>query len=375
MQTVSSPVSATGSQGHHAPARTLARACVADTSHLARIPALEDFPPNSVDSIMRQLRRVDLPIVNYIYKGFYMMPRVPDEEWLTAAVAHDFPDSPGVVLHHTLTTEPARVARGHVTIACEFTRFSADEYTITQLSVIHTYLCAHHLLLDAIADAHSESPLGVLDLSPLLAAVARRVTELAAEKGSLRLCNAALSALEQCTLSCRRALREESRFRDDAGGMHHAQDRQHIVDRSSCATFLLDLISLLSGTRVPDILRNAVSDYLYWCQVLDDLGDWREDFARKNMTPFLCKCLTHCGGASDLATLESAIYFEGLYEQELVTALQGLRTDLSAAARLTKHACMTRKVLTREYSALFQRLTDFIQIKLTAQSMSDLHGD
>lgn len=161
-----------------------------------------------------------------------------------------------------------------------------------------------------------------------------------------------------------RALRAESNF---CGDPNHAFSREaeffHLWGRSNTFLFLFDITFALAGTAVSDVDRQVICETLYFLQLGDDLGDWREDYRAKKWTPFLRNCFKQFCGMPNEQELEEAVYLNGEFEVQMSSIISGLRCAARRLPGLNSYAPLKQFIETQALKGE-TALTSFVQEKL-----------
>ena len=140
-------------------------------------------------------------------------------------------------------------------------------------------------------------------------------------------------------------------------------ERKSIVGRSNCCLFVIKLIATLNDTTLSSRIYDEIKNYLYLCQLADDLGDWREDFKLQNYTSFLRGCFASIGYIPDEDTLERCIYLYGYYEHQLAHIISEMDKMFMRFREDARRFPRTRHILIRERRSLSARLKSFQETK------------
>lgn len=233
----------------------------------------------------------------------------------------------------------------------------------------YSYLAAGLFCLDAVIDGH---PRGIANGDVPRDEVAR-ATLLFFTGSLIRLSRAlhladcevatTLSAFQKMVSQNMLALRDESLFQENPLEPNVEAEFGNIVGRANIFVFLFRIVALLSGRKCTQPLENALQSFLFYLQLGDDVGDWREDFLACRHTSFLRSCFYSIGKIPDLGSLEQHIYLSGAYEKRLAFIVKGL---ISVRDQLREAGGSEKKLFAyveSQMSLSMQGIKDFVECK------------
>lgn len=194
-----------------------------------------------------------------------------------------------------------------------------------QLTSAYVYLASSFFCLDHICDGESCNQFDeALGASLFICGAADRVTQVCALLG--REIQPELVKLRDLYMTFAEAMRSERETRRNWEIVNDAQDIEHEVRRSSVVLYAYRLVGRLTGRESTSEAIAALELLIRSIQEGDDWGDWREDFASKNWTPFLRRCAAQMGYMpSTEPEMERFIYLSGAYEEQGRAVIAGLR--------------------------------------------------
>jgi hypothetical protein len=253
-----------------------------------------------------------------------------------------------------------------VAILAELAGLADDDPVILRLSVPYILLSTHYFLLDAAVDGHADEATDVLATTQLLFLVSAMIGE---ELGGR------LGAEERAAVYRRVAARLAENAaavgielgRRRGWELPNELDYRAGVGRSNSTLLFYDLLCALAG-REPDAAVEALcGDLLYYLQMGDDLGDWRDDLWAGNRTMLIRECAARLPeeARDDPARIERELLLGGFYElytARLVKNLDRIVGELRAMGEL-RSVRLQAYVETARGRAL-KLLTDVVRTKL-----------
>lgn len=294
------------------------------------------------------------------------MPLTNDD--ILEFVGQLFPEEVGSISNYYLGFDRKPIYHDHVDLICEISKVEdLSKQQKKLLGICHTTLSAFYIYIDKVID-HEKEYLSSLTNHVLTFVFTGSLNSLSYTQGKYgfeylyQICcgyiSKNLKAIESFEL-----LRKnfESRIIDYDS---------IVIDRSNTVLMLFELISLLSEKKVEQDMKGILSKYLVVSQRGDDFSDWRNDFNKRQWTPFLKKIRESVSEVElTEASFERTIYLEGYYEWEcskILTSLKELDSDL--IKKEVSDSSILRKVIRKEIDEFSSRLENFIQFKIDSIS-------
>jgi hypothetical protein len=217
----------------------------------------------------------------------------------------------------------------HLPLAIQASGFKGDldQETLENLSAGYVYLIACYYCIDSFVDFHGwgvkdeEDVTRAIDISLLLSTSQLRFFR-------------AVSAINPSSLGWfienfrnvvflnAQALHEELSFRSKVDTVFdESSEFFSMWARSNPFLFIFQLLFQMSDKCLSSRDEGIIKKILYWLQWGDDIGDWREDYAKRKWTPFLRICMNDVGFDSTEEEVEDHIYFNGIIEKYLSKVL------------------------------------------------------
>lgn len=205
----------------------------------------------------------------------------------------------------------------------ELVGFELEEKLLLKLRTGYVCLSGYYFLLDAIIDEHLTDSPKALYLSHLLSATHLLFYEVCREINPS--CQPRLSEIICSYISDNaEAVQAELRFQASPLVPAEVDEYMSIVGRSNSALLLYETLCAVSGRAIDITILGLLNDLVYYLQLIDDLGDWREDYCSKRWTSLLRTCFSRHKRILDEAEVEEEIYLSGISERRLATAINGL---------------------------------------------------
>lgn len=212
----------------------------------------------------------------------------------------DFPDHVDILLQLSLDgSERQPLLYDQVEVALDCFRPQADRLEPSIIEDLHAgyvYLVAAIFCMDALVDEH---PRGVLNSGKPLGEIAK-AGYLFLTGGLLRIKRSAMSAglsadavdkeLSLVIAENMSALTEEKKLHEKPFEPRLYDDYPNVVGRANILLYLFSLVGQMTGISSSPSMQSALSDFIFFLQMGDDLGDWREDYANNRPTSFIREC-------------------------------------------------------------------------------------
>lgn len=193
-----------------------------------------------------------------------------------------------------------------------------------RLTVAYVYLATTFFCLDHLYDSESHNDFEI----PAIALLSSKALE--------RICNTlstedidslpALGETSQLFTKFTSAMLLERQMKTQHNIREACSERDHIIGRSWLVIFMYRIIQKMKRMPADTITQNILEDMVYFFQLGDDWGDWRDDYRAGNLTPFLRRCIKEMGKQPrDEHELERYIYLSGAYEKEGLMVYDGLK--------------------------------------------------
>ena len=200
---------------------------------------------------------------------------------------------------------------------------------LSDIHCAYVYLSSYYFCLDAVVDGHSRGPdrslagaRVALYLSHLMAGAMIRFQR--ALQGHSAAYRYFLDHIRGLIVRNASAVQAESRFRDRPFEPRVEEEFANIVGRANTFIFLFDLLGVtVSGNPLPPSARAQLEKFVYYEQLGDDLGDWRQDYRAGHHTSFLRTCFEEFRRLPSEEELEEFVYLSGVYEKRLVCVIRG----------------------------------------------------
>jgi hypothetical protein len=240
---------------------------------------------------------------------------------------------------------------------------------LDDLHCAYVYLSSYYFCVDSVIDGHPRTGAQGTDIDHAALHLGLLLT------GSLLRTGRALDLAfpdlrDYFAREIRRVLAENSRaiqaefhFRSEPLRPNTIAEFDTIVGRSNSFILLFDLAARMVKEPLAAELQRAIRSFVFYMQLADDLGDWREDYRARRWTSFLRQCFGDLGRIPSESDLEQHVYFEGAYESRLKTVINGFDDLLSEVAKIPSINAFARYVQAQRLAA-YEGLKSFVAVKL-----------
>ena len=296
---------------------------------------------------------------------------VSPAEQLELWLSEDFPEVSAQILPLMLDSSGRPLMFGHIALMgphIELNRSIPTE-ALSDIHCAYVYLSSYYFCLDAVVDGHSRGDNSSLSgarvalyLSHLMAGSVIRFQR--ALEGHA----AAYSYFREqfCNLIARNALavQTEGRFRAEIFEPRVHEEFESIVGRANTFIFLFDLFGAITGSPLHPAARSQLEKFVYFEQLGDDLGDWRQDFRAIHYTSFLRTCFGELRKIPSEDELEEFVYLSGVYEERLICVIRGFDEIVRHPATSAHLASAFSDFVEQERARAVCSLEDFVSEKL-----------
>lgn len=197
------------------------------------------------------------------------------------------------------------------------------EESYVDLSVGYVLISGYYFLLDSVVDGHCAEPTSAVFLTHLLGGAMLRFNRLIQRENPSAAADWFTAFSDYCEANAE-AVRLEKKLISTPMKLNPEDDRLSIVGRSNSFLLLYRLVCILHREESSAEVARALEALVYYLQLGDDLGDWREDFLAGNYSSTLRACFLECGRVLDLRSLEEFLYLSGFYEVRCIEIIRGL---------------------------------------------------
>jgi len=299
-------------------------------------------------------------------------------EMMRTWLAEDYPGQVEILLRLS-TDENGRqpLLFDQVPMVLDFFRPNSLKISKSVVDNIHagySYLAAAIFCLDSVLDGH---PRGELNRDIAQNEVARgavlfftaalvRVTRAFAIAQIKDL--VVLEEFQECIAENMQALGSEIEFQRDPLIPNIFDEYCNITGRANIFALLFRWVATLSHNECSEPLQKAVNDFIFYLQLGDDVGDWREDYLSGRYTSFLRECFNVLGYIPGMDELEAFIYFEGIYERRLALIVNGLQTVLGNVRKMSSEGEKFHDYISAQIDLSMQGIKDFVECKMSFQN-------
>lgn len=215
----------------------------------------------------------------------------------------------------------------HVTYMDRLFEPALSEVQVEHLTLGYVYLAIAFFCIDHVWDGDVLQGIEPL-AGPLMLAVAEKHLGRSAGPPSKL---GQLDAL--CDLLARfsSAMLVERALHKGARSLTDDEEREYVVGRSALIPFMVNQVLMAKGLPPDESATQLFESAVFYLQMGDDWGDWREDFRIGNQSTFLRLCASRVGSSWDTeAKLERFVYLSGIYEEWGQRVAKGLQTVIDA---------------------------------------------
>src|ERR1044071_3180270 len=288
-----------------------------------------------------------------------------------------FPASHELLLPHCLNPTGLALGLRHTDMVLEMLGAAVPAPRLRHLRIANVLLSAYYFMLDAVVDGHPPkhgnesmalaaqherergSTWAVL-LTHLLAGALSEYLDAAGVRGEetrQRMAVLFRQYVEQNAAS----VMNESKIRSTTRRARREDEYASIVGRSCSVLFLCEASALLVGKESDPALLAAVSDFLYWMQMSDDLLDWREDVQTGNLTPLIQRCAR--GAAPNEEEIGRTLLLGGEFARHSAEVIHGLDDVEAANARLPFPGAIFHGYIGTVRQHVLEALTQVVEVK------------
>jgi hypothetical protein len=211
----------------------------------------------------------------------------------------------------------------------------------------YVYLSAYYFCVDSVLDGHPRSSSkqhdingAALHLGHLLAGSIFRF-EKAFETSFSDVASYFKGEIRRVLAENARAILAEIQFRSEPFKPNTDAEFDSIVGRSNSFILLFELAARMAREPLSSEVQRAIRSFVFYMQLADDLGDWREDYRAERWTSFLRECVSELGRIPSESELEQHVYLGGAYERRLQKVIKGfdkVLLEISSSSRLKEFA-------------------------------------
>jgi len=252
------------------------------------------------------------------------------QEWIIAQGQNDFGQMWSVlsVLFFNIHGWPVGIT--HVSYFDQLFDPALDENDLSDLTVIYVYLAAAFFCVDHVCDGDTKNIIEPLGSHLLLAKAIRRLEIISSRQAGLS--DSPADLVGDLFVEFTQAMIAEKHAKSQHRPLSEADERRHVVGRSWLVIFMIKIVRIVKQLPPSNDNEEVCKDMIFYLQLGDDWGDWREDYRSGNWSTFLRDCVQHMGRPpKDENELERFIYLSGAYERWGKLIMEGLH---SVAQRL-----------------------------------------
>lgn len=244
---------------------------------------------------------------------------------LHKAIHEDFPGIENEVMKLCLNEVNYPMGYSHFDIFNQLSPSSTLSNNITEeIRISYVYMVAYFFALDRLVDSQSDKKIEKILLVPLVVSAYKRL--FAIHISSHLDPEILIDEFSRLMMVNTYALLDEEMKHQLPMIVNLKEDFENIYGRAILFEFLYKLVCWHKKEKIFTDVISAIREFLFFMQLGDDLGDWREDFLEKRWTSFLRECFSNIGYIpNNESELEEYVYLSGIYENRAEYVLHGLR--------------------------------------------------
>lgn len=238
-------------------------------------------------------------------------------------IARFFPKETDALVRLSLNEDGHPFCFNHIDLFHEMIGFPFKDEDRDELRMGYVTLSAYYFLLDAVIDNHLHNESDALYLSHFFSMAWHSFVTVAQRIRPDSLDELGTTFFKFISLNAQ-AVQNEAIFQQTPLIVNEEEEYESIVGRLNTFLLLYHILTLLTGQPSEPKVTKILSDLLFYLQLGDDLGDWREDAQAKHWTSFLRLCFNHTGTPMSEEEIELAIFLDGLYEIRAAKIINGM---------------------------------------------------
>src|SRR6267154_1156613 len=210
----------------------------------------------------------------------------------------------------------------HPDVLADITGGDLDAETQQDLRMGYVSLCAYYFLLDSIIDSHLENITDAVHLTPLISSACLSFVQVCKRLAPNHLdilTNFILTSVGENSA----ALSQEKHLWASPLEVSEHNEFESIIGRSNAFILLYKTLCLVTDKQFEPEIESLLKDLLFYFQLADDIGDWREDYRAGRFSSFLRHIFFSQGRLLDEQRLDEQVYLGGFFEAQTSKVIRG----------------------------------------------------
>jgi hypothetical protein len=233
---------------------------------------------------------------------------------------------------------------------------------VETLRIGYVLLAAYYFLLDAIVDGHLKNPMDALYISHLTSGAYSQFRTACAIASPDSIAALDLMICQHLAENAQ-AIRDESVYFSSPLMPADSEEIDSITGRSNAILLLYRTLCLFAGSAANQVVISLIKRLIYFIQLIDDLGDWREDYRAGRYTSVLRYSFSRRGRILSESKLENDLLLGGIFEVRCGMIINSLDALASSAADNIPRSLSLQSYIAGQRCRVYNELRARLEIK------------